>query len=119
MPSAVSDDSALTTSPHRGEVKKRQLNVIGKCPNKRRDACPIMASQMFPSLSIVIIRLPRRKAGLRHGNRIARNLAGLGVQFRDELVLEIGEPNVARFVEQRVMGRGVIGKIVGRDDGLR
>ena len=75
----------------------------------------------FPDVSILIHRdheAAGRKAGLRHGNRIARDLAGLGVQLRDELVLEIGEPDVALFVEERVMGRGVVGQIIGRDDGL-
>ena len=75
----------------------------------------------FPDVSILIHRdhqAAGRKAGLRQGDRIARDLAGLGVQFRDDMVLEIGEPNFARFVEQRVMGRGQLRKIISRDDGL-
>jgi hypothetical protein len=75
----------------------------------------------FPDVSILIHRdheATRRKAGLRDGNRIARDLAGLGVQFRDDMVLEIGKPDVARFVEQRVMRRSFVGQIVRRDDGL-
>ncbi len=75
----------------------------------------------FPDVSILIHRdheATRRKAGPRDGNRIARDLAGLGVEFRDDMVLEIGEPDVARLVEECVMRRGGFRKIIGRDDGL-
>ena len=78
--------------------------------------------QAFPDISILIHRdhqASRRETGLGDGNRIARHLARLGIQFRNELVLEIGEPNIASLVEQRVMRRGALGKIISRDDGLR